>query len=271
MPKVPSQKKTRPQPRDNKTPSKAPAVPTSQAERGARARASPRTLTDFVVGDDDTGTLSSSSPTPVGIVPDALAPVGPLLQQSLVDAIKAGMIHLTTAIIEEQQRWMAEAINVALQKPPSQSHPQLSTRDASTALHFGAAEQAQVASHTRAASTEPGNRDGGSPTPARADIIYPVHDSTHNSQHHIPTIDSPNTVARPIQTADLPVGAGIPLKRKERVWNNGYVDLHDLMENNTDIYILQLQHPNSTSELNFAPCNRKWLLTEMEWISAFNI
>ena len=42
------------------------------------------------------------------------------------------------------------------------------------------------------------------------------------------------------------------------------------MENNTDIYVLQLQHPNSTPELNFAPRKRKQSLTEMEWNSAFN-
>ena len=48
------------------------------------------------------------------------------------------------------------------------------------------------------------------------------------------------------------------------------MDLHDLMENNTDIDVLQLQHPNSTPELNFAPRKRKQSLTEMEWNSAFN-
>ena len=281
MPKVPSRKKTRPQPKDNKTPNKTPAVPTSRAKHGARARAPPRTLNDFVVGDADAGTPSSSSPPPIGDVPEAVAPVGPQLQQSLVDAIKAGMMHLTTAIIEEQHRGMAEmkeAIKVALQQPPSQNHPQPSTssneappaRAVSSALPPGAAEQAQVALPARAAPAEPGNGDGESSTPARADIIVPVHNTTQNSQHHIQITDSPNTVARPIQTAGLPVGAGIPLKTKEKVWNHQYVDLHDLMENNTDIYVLQLQHPNSTPELNFAPRKRKQLLTEMEWISAFN-
>ena len=59
----------------------------------------------------------------------------------------------------------------------------------------------------------------------------------------MPITDSPNTIAHPIQTAGLPVGAGIPLITKEKVWNHEYVDLHDLMENNTYIYVLQLQHP----------------------------
>ena len=209
-------------------PKKEPAVPTSRGKRGARAWAPPRTVTDFVVGEDDAGTPSSSSPTPIGDVRVAVAPVGPQLQQSLVDAIKAGMIHLTTAIIEEQQHGMAEmegAINVALQQPLSQSHPQPSmsskeappARAASSALPPGAAEQAQVALPTRAALTETGNRDGESSSPARADIIAPVHSSTHNSQHHIPITDSLNTVDRPIQTAGLPVRAGIPLKTKEFV------------------------------------------------------
>ena len=244
MPKVPSQKKARPQPKDNKTPNKTPAVPTSQAKRGERARAPPRTLTDFVVGDDDAGT--PSGPPPIGDVPEAVAPVGPQLQQSLVDAIKAGMMHLTTAVIEEQHSGMVEmkeAINVALQQPPSQSHPQPSTssneappsRAASSALPPGAAEQAQVALPAKAAPAKPGNRDGGLSMPARADIIVPVHNSTQISQHHKQITYSPNTVARPIQTAGLPVGAAIPLKTKEKVWNHQYVDLHDLMENNTDI------------------------------------
>ena len=173
---------------------------------------------------------------------------------------------------------MKGAINVALQLPLSQSHPQPSmsskeappTRDASSALPPGAAEQAQVALPTRAAPTEPGDRDGESSSPARVDIIVPLHSSTHNSQHHIPITDSLHTVARPIQTAGLPVGAGIPLKTKEKVWNHVYVDLHDLMENNIDIYVFQLQHPNSTPELNFAPRKRKQSLMEMEWNSAFN-
>ena len=262
---------TRPQPKDNKTPNKTPAVPTSRAKRGARARAPPRTLNDFVVGDDDAETPSSSNPPPIGDVPEAVVPVGPQLQQSLVDA-KAGMMHLTTAIIEGQHRGMAEM------QQPSQNHPQPSTssneappaRAVSSALPPGAAEQAQVALPTRAAPAEPGNVDGESSTPTRADIVVPVHNTTQNSQHHIQITDSPNTVARPIQIAGLPVGAGIPLKTNEKVWNHQYVDLHDLMENNTDIYVLQLQHPNSTPELNFAPHKRKQLLTEMEWISAFN-
>ena len=124
MPKVPSRKKARPQPKDNKMPKKETAVPMSRGKHIYGYGHPPCTLTDFVVGDDDAGTPSSSSPTPIGDVPEAVAPVGPQLQQSLVDAIKAGMIHLTTAIIEEQQRGMAEmkeAINVALQQPLSQS------------------------------------------------------------------------------------------------------------------------------------------------------
>ena len=64
MLKVPSRKKARPQLKDNKTPNKTPTFPTSWAICGAWARAPPRTLTDFVVGDDDAETPSSSSPTP---------------------------------------------------------------------------------------------------------------------------------------------------------------------------------------------------------------
>ena len=90
-------------------------------------------------------------------------------------------------------------------------------RATSSALPPGAVEKAQVALPTRAAPTEPGNRDGESSSHARADIIVPVHSSTHNTQHHIPITDSLNTVDRPIQTAGLPVGAGIPLKTKEKV------------------------------------------------------
>ena len=60
------------------------------------------------------------------------------------------------------------------------------------------------------------------------------------------------------------------MKTKEKVSNHAYGDLHDLMGNNTDIYVLQLQHPNSTPELNFAPCKRKQSLTEMEWNYAYN-
>ena len=91
------------------------------------------------------------------------------------------------------------------------------------------------------------------------------------SENIINTVLFNTSNSRPVMLASgVPAGGNIPLRIKQKIWTDKYIDFHDILHPETqNTYYMSLSGQNDTPQLNFQP-KRKRSLSETEWSAAWD-
>ena len=246
----------------------------SSGKRPARARRAPSRLRDGV---DDTPTPSTSKQAhaPPSTAAQDIPIISPAIQKLMTQCIS----EVTSAFMEQERQLMAtftENILASQTPPAARNEPS----DPVSVMPTRASPPPP------AAAPQPDNP----PllvTPARAPDVREPEPSTSNT--NVSTLmprpgtsnspsESPVPVlitcgcptVRPLQAGGMPLGGAIPERVKEKIWQNKYIELADLLPSDRQSYTLQIYNDSDTPSLNFEPKKRR-CLTEAEWIRAFDI
>ena len=246
----------------------------SSGKRPARARRAPSRLRDGV---DDTPTPSTSKQAhaPPSTAAQDIPIISPAIQKLMTQCIS----EVTSAFMEQERQLMAtftENILASQTPPAARNEPS----DPVSVMPTRASPPPP------AAAPQPDNP----PllvTPARAPDVREPEPSTSNT--NVSTLmprpgtsnspsESPVPVpitfgcptVRPLQAGGMPLGGAIPERVKEKIWQNKYIELADLLPSDRQSYTLQIYNDSDTPSLNFEPKKRR-RLTEAEWIRAFDI